>query len=261
MKRAILLAALAAAPLHADEAAVYFLDNLAVQYEGTGYRETMSGWELKVKPQGAGQGLRWRRGAFQAQAWRNNPYFSWEDGNSAGTVMRQTGQTRLAVNVLAADLRLPLAASGVEAVAGVLGLHATFDRKDVVFNTVPDDAGAQESLSALGPVLGFHASRRKALKGRWALWADGEFLVGQFLWTRNRQKTDGGSIHRDGFSYMIRAEAGAAVGRWRLGAGLVRQMHEILVPGGKGLPNGAAASLPINKIDFQSPFVSVSYDY
>lgn len=249
-----------AALCRADETSFYFLHNLAVQYEGTGYRQTPSGWELKVKPQGQGQGLRWRRGALQAQYWRNNPYFSWEDGNAADAVMRQTGQTRMALNALVVDGRFPLMGSRVEAVAGALGLHAVMDRRDVVFNTVLDAGETRESISALGPVLGFHTGGRKELRGRWALWADGEILAGQFLWTRNRQKADGGSISRDGFSYLFRAEAGLAAGRWRLGAGLVRHMHEVLVPGGKSRPNGGAASLPINKFDFASPFLSLSYD-
>ena len=48
---------------------------------------------------------------------------------------------------------------------------------------------------------------------------------------------------------------------WKLAVGQIRQMVEITVPGGKTLPTGAAASLPINKIDFDSPFLSVTYAY
>jgi hypothetical protein len=36
---------------------------------------------------------------------------------------------------------------------------------------------------------------------------------------------------------------------------------EIIVPAGKALPNGATASLPDNKTDFSSPFISVTYAY
>jgi hypothetical protein len=59
---------------------------------------------------------------------------------------------------------------------------------------------------------------------------------------------------------MARLEAGWQLGRMRLGAGWMRQELEIVVPGaGRSLPSGATASLPDNKTDYSSLFVSVTY--
>jgi hypothetical protein len=240
---------------HAGELSLYFLNNLAVQYEGTGFRERPAGWELKVKPQGVGQGLRWRQGRLQVQAWRNNPYYSWEDGNSAGAVERQTGQTRLSVQSLTADLRLPVSGRRWGMSAGLQAVTMRFDRKRTFFNGFPDP-DSQERVSAGGVVLGLHGGNPGP---RW--WWDGEFLTGHFFWTQNALRSGGGSIRRDGFSYVMRIEGGWRSDRCRVGVGLLRQMFEVLVPGGKRLPAGSAASLPINKIDFESPFVSVSWIY
>lgn len=242
---------------HAGELSVYYLNNLAVQYEGTGFRQTQAGWEVKVKPQAGGQGLRWRQGAFQLQYWRNNPHFSTEGGNGG----LQLGRTLLAADVALADVRLPLAGSVVEAVAGLSGARFRLDRKDVSFNGVNDPAGARETLTAAGPVLGFHGRAGEPRPGAWTFWADGEILIGHYLWTRNRLRVDGGNLSRSGFSYLFRAEAGLRRGPWRVGLGLLRQMHEVVVPGGRTLPNGGAVSLPVNKVDFGSPFVSVTYEF
>ena len=263
MKRVLfLLLFLAAAPLRADELAFYWLNNLAVQYEGTGYRPgPPAGWELKVKPQGSGEGLRWRHGSFQLQYWRNNPYFSWEDGNSASSTLRQTGQTRYGYETAVADIRFPLAGTALEAVGGLQAARVVFERKSIVFHEIREPASAGERMEALGPVLGFHGRAEKQLNGLWGLWTDGEVLAGHFFWTDDRQKTDGGAgnLHRGGYSYLFRAEAGLRRGPLRVGLGLVRQAAEIIVPGGKSLPGGAAASLPINQNDFQSPFISISW--
>jgi hypothetical protein len=259
MKRlAALMLCLSSIPLHAGNLSIYWLNNLAVQYEGTGYRETQSGWELKVKPQSVGQGVRWRGERIQIQAWRNNDYFCWEDGNSVSPLVRQTGQTRLTFRTIQADVRLPLAGSSVEATGGLILTDADFNRKDVMYGGVVV-AGAREHLSAVGPSMGVHASTVRSV-GRWALWADGEISMVRFLWSRNRLETNGGSIARGGFAYTMRGEIGLKRGAWSVSVGVVRQMHEILVPGGRGFSNGAAASLPINKIDFESPFISLSRD-
>jgi hypothetical protein len=259
MKRTLLLALLLPAAARADELSVYYLSNLAVQYEGTGFRESPGGWELKVKPKAGGQGLRWRHGRGQVQYWRNDPYYSSEAGNSASLTLHQYGETLYGYQTLVADLRLPLAGSALEAVGGAQGTRVVFKRKAVVFKDVPTDETPTEVLEALGPVVGLHAEAEKPLRGAWGLWADGEILTGHFFWTRNRQKSFGGSLHRDGYSYIFRAEAGVRCGGLRLGLGLARQAAEIVVPGGRALPNGGAASLPINQNDFDGSFISVSW--
>jgi hypothetical protein len=253
-----LLILLSPALAAAGEGSFYFLNNLAVQYEGTGFRQVPSGWELKVKPQGTGEGFRWRGGRWQAQYWRNNPYFSFENGNSATPTLQQRGQTRLSFDTLVLDGRLPLAGCAVEAVAGLQGTRVLFEREKIQFQLVPEAASARERLTALGPTLGLHGAAENPF-GKWALWADGEILATHYFWTRNRLRAEGGGLHRDGYGYLFRAEAGLRRGAFRIGVGVVRQATEIVVPGGLALPGGAAASLPVNHVDFESPFVSLTW--
>ncbi len=247
--------------LRAGELALYYLPGAQVEYEGTGFRQVPSGWELKVKPRSAGAGLRWRHALgrdvdFQAQFWRNQAFFAREDGNSASGTLRQTGQTRLTLNHLMADLRHPLWNSPVRAVLGAQGLHETFERRDVLFHGAPQPGGATEALDAAGAYMGFEGSASRASwYGSW------EVLLGHLFLTSNRQQTGGGSIRRDGYTYMFRLEAGWRKGPWRAGVGYVRQLFQVLVPGGKTFGTGAAASLPINKTDFFSPLLAVSYEY
>jgi hypothetical protein len=259
--RALIVLLFAAAPAAAGELALYYLPGAQVEYEGTGFRQVHSGWELKVKPKSAAAGLRWRHPlrddlAVETQFWRNQAFFAREDGNSVSATLRQTGQTRLTLNHLMADLRHPLLGGSLEAVLGAQGVHETFERRDVVFHAAAQPGAVTEALDAAGAYIGFHASRAK---GRW--YADGELLLGHLFLTGNRQSTGGGSIRRDGYTYMFRAEAGYRRGRWRAGVGYVRQMLEVLVPGGKTFGTGAAASLPINKTDFFSPALTVAYEY
>lgn len=249
-----------ATSLRAGKLSVYYLPSARVEYEGTGFRQFDAGWELKAKPLKTGQGLRWRHDlsdslAVQFSYWRNDPTFFSEDGNTRGGPLRQTGQTKLALNNFFIDLRKPLHDSSVEAVGGIQGACVSMRRKNIVFNLSPESGSPRERLSALGPYIGFHGGNSRAFYWDW------ELTLGHFFWTQNTQKTAGGSIHRGGYSYNFRFEAGWQRGDWGIGAGYVKQMLEITVPGGKALPSGAAASLPINKFDFASPFVTVNYAY
>jgi hypothetical protein len=251
-------------PLRADEFSFYFLSNLAVQYEGTGFRQSSEGWELKVKPQDVGSGFRWRRSlprdwALQTQYWRNNSHYSWEDGNSVSDTLRQTGETRLSVQTLMTDLRRPLAdSSASEAVVGLQGVAESFHRKNILFNGRPEAGRPLERLYAAGAYMGFHRGGHRALGRGFLVW-DWEATLGHFFVTKNRQNVQGGSIRSNGYSYGFRAEGGYEKGGWRATAGFVRHMFQITVPGGRSLATGAAASLPINKIDFASPFFTLGY--
>jgi hypothetical protein len=253
------------APLCAAEVSLYYLPGAQVEYEGTGYRETSNGWELKVKPQSSGMGLRWRQGltdklALQVQGWANKPFFATEDGNAQSDTLRQTGQTKLAFQTLMADLRRPLSNSSVEVLAGLVGFHETFHRKDIVFNLAQEPGCAHEAISALGAYFGFHGGHGPTTGQRGFYW-DGEATMGHFFFTDNKLTVDGGSIHRNGYTYTLRLEGGWCQGSWRAGMGYLRQLYQVMVQGGQTMSTGAAASLPINKTDFFSPFVVVSYVY
>ena len=252
----------AARTLRADDVSLFYLYSNAVEYEGSGYRQTREGWELKVKPHGAGLGLRWRHPwtedwSMNWQYWQNFAYYSWEDGNSVSPTLRQTGQTKLGVHELMGDARHPLEGSSVQALAGLEGVYESYRRKDIVFNQVSDPSSVQEGLSALGAYIGF-AREPKPDPARRFYW-DGEISIGHLFFTRDVQSIEGGSIHRDGYTYHFRVEGGFRRENWRAGLGFVRHMIEITVPGGKALPTGAAASLPINKIDFGSPYLVLTF--
>jgi hypothetical protein len=252
----------------AGDLSLYGLPQARVEYEGTGFRQVPNGWELKVKPHTPALGLRWRetfspRLALQAQYWVNRTHANQEKGNTQAGPLTQTGQTRMFVNSLWLDLRVPLAGSRVEAVGGVNGLYESFRRKDIVFNLVPQEGTFLETHAALGVHVGFHAGSATPAPeepgGRF-FW-DGEILFGNFLWTRNTLRADGGSIRRGGYSYLARGELGWARGPWRWTAGYTRHLYETLVPGGRTASGGAAVSLPINKTDFYGPFLGVGYAY
>jgi len=257
---ALSLLLVSVAPLRAGEIALYGLPKAQVEYEGTGHRQYASGWELKVKPETPAAGLRWRQPlteklSLQAQYWLNRPAFNREDGNSQSTSLRQTGQTRLAVQNFVVDLRRPLEGTPVEVVAGLQGACETFTRRDIVFNGAAETGRPVERLWGAGAVIGLHGGRA----GR--LYYDWEALLGHLFFTGNSQEINGGSIHRDGYTYLLRLEGGVRLKDWRLGAGFVRQLLQIQAPGGKSLPSGATTSFPINKTDFFSPFIAVTYDY
>src|SRR5687768_7785320 len=93
----------------AGELAIYYLPENQVEYEGLGYRQFDEGWDIKLKPKGSGQGLRWRhelagKWMAQLQYWRNAPFFAREDGNARDAANRQTGQTRISVQNFMADV-------------------------------------------------------------------------------------------------------------------------------------------------------------
>ncbi len=256
--------AFAAASAIAGEFSLQGVPQARMEYEGTGFRQTPNGWELKVKPWTPAAGFRWRASvtpklAWQAQYWVNRSAYFMEDGNTQAGPLRQTGQTRQSLEALWVDLRRPLGGSSVEAVAGVHGVHQSFRRKSIVFNTLPEAETALDTQTGAGLHLGFHA-RRGPREGRPGYW-EGEVLLGHLVWTRNNNPTEGGSIHRGGYTYAVRLEAGRVFGRARLGLGYTRQLYEILVPGGRALPTGAAASLPINKTDFFGPYLSLGWTY
>ncbi|MBI4396430.1 MAG: hypothetical protein HY548_05000 [Elusimicrobia bacterium] len=255
------LCLLATISSQAVELSFYVLPGAQVEYEGTGYRQFDEGWELKVKPRRSGTGIRWRRSlakdlALQAQYWQNDAFYAREDGNAVSATRRQTGQTKLSVQSFVMDVRRPLEGSSVEVVAGLTGVYETFHRKDIVFNSSPEANHAQTDLSAAGAQAGFHAGRQRG-KFYW----DGEMTIGHLFLTHNSQTTEGGSIHRNGYTYAFRLESGWKVQNFGFGVGYVRQLFQIMTPGGKTFPSGAAASLPINKTDFFSPFISASYQF
>ncbi|HRY28795.1 MAG TPA: hypothetical protein P5079_02020 [Elusimicrobiota bacterium] len=249
----------------AGEISLMYLPQSQIEYEGTGYRRFDEGWELKVKPQSAAAGFLWRhplsdRWDLQAQFWRNQSFFAREDGNAKSDLMRQTGQTELTVNNLILDVRRPLAGSSVRAVAGLQGVYENFHRKEILFNAVPEAGDSRENLSAAGAVLGF-AGASPDSTDRNRFYCGWEALFGHFFYTRTSHAIDGGSIHRDGYSYALRLETGYQMRKWRLGAGFVRQLIQVQVPGGRTFPGGAAASLPINKTDFFGLFLALSHVY
>lgn len=262
MKRVlVLLLCGVASAAAADEWSLQLLPQGYVEYEGSGYRQVPSGWELKVKPWNPVGGIRWRRTlsvdwAVQAQAWANRATYAGEIGNRSG--IQQYGQTSLAVQTLWLDARRPLRFSPVEIVFGVNGARQVFKRKAIEFGA-PEPDTARETLQSLGAHVGFHAGRKPPPRG--FFW-DGEILLGHSFWTRNRLRVEGGTIDRRGYTYHFRWEGGYAVGRWRLSAGYARQLVEVLVPGGKSLPTtGATVSLPINKTDLFGPFLALGWTY
>jgi hypothetical protein len=256
-----LLFLLIAAPVAANEAALYYLPGAQLEYEGTGYREVSNGWELKVKPRSSAAGLRWRHRltenwSMQAQHWRNQAFYAREDGNAFNDALRQTGQTRLSLRNFLVDVRHPLGGSLVEAVAGTQAVYATFQRRDIVYNLAPAAGSPKERLAGYGAFFGLHG-----VKPGKRFYLDWELLFGHLFFTRNKQNAAGGSIRDDGYTYSARIEGGVRVGRWSVGVGYFRQLAQIMVPGGKTLPSGAVSSLPINKIDFFSPLATVRYEY
>lgn len=258
----LFLFSLAATPVAAGQVSVYYLPENQVEYEGLGYRTFDQGHDIKLKPHGSGMGLRWRhelagKWTAQMQYWRNNPFFAREDGNARDALNRQTGQTRIAVQNFMADVGRPLHGSRVAAVAGLQGVHQTLDRRDIVFNGAPEPGSSRENLEAAGAYFGF----RRADEGSKRFYGEWEFLIGHFFKTRNSQTTGGGSVRREGYSYTVRLEAGCRLERWKLGLGFVRHTLQVHVPGGATFPSGAARSFPINKTDFFSPFLSLTYVY
>jgi len=253
----------------AGELSLQIVPQARVEYEGTGYREEQSGWELKVKPWTSAGGVRWRtdlspQWGFQVQYWRNRPaYFAQFDNNAGGT-QDQTGQMRLAIQSLWLDLRHPLAGSTVEAVAGINGLYQTLRQKNMVYNQTPEPGSSVDKQSGLGAHLGVHGKGQgHAMSWGPALFWDGELLFGHYFLTHNTLPTDGGSIHQGGYSYNARLEGGLAWTRWRLSLGYTRQMYELFVPGGRRFAPGskATASLPINKDDFFGTFLALGWTY
>lgn len=257
--------------LRAGELSLQWMPQARVEYEGTGYREVPSGWELKVKPWTPAGGIRWRtelspRWGFQMQYWKNSPAYFAEFGNSAGDNKNQTGQMKLSVQSLWADLRRPLAGSPVEVVFGVNGLYQTIRQKDVAFWGTPEPGSSLETQTGLGGHLGFHGKGLGRPMGWGPAWFwDGELLFGHYFLTHNTLTAEGGSIHQGGYTYHMRAEGGLAWTRWRLSLGYTRQLYEILVPGGRRFTSGAeksaAASLPINKTDFFGTFLALGWVY
>lgn len=257
--------------LKAGEFSLQLVPQARVEYEGTGYREVPSGWELKVKPWTPAGGVRWRTelsptSGLQIQYWKNRPAYFAEFGNSAGDGKTQTGQMELSMQSLWVDLRRPLAGSPVEVVFGVNGLYQTLRQKDVAFWGTSEPGSSLEIQTGLGAHIGFHGKGlgRPMAWGPSLFW-DGELLFGHYFLTHNTLTTDGGSIHQGGYTYNMRLEGGLAWSRWRLSLGYTRQLYELLVPGGRrftaGADSSAAASLPINKTDFSGTFMALGWTY
>lgn len=256
---------------HGRELSFQWMPQARIEYEGTGYREVPNGWELKVKPWTPAGGVRWRTDpvpgwGVQAQYWMNRPSYAYEIGNSAGDSANQTGQTELSLQSMWVDLRRPLARSSVEVVFGVNGAYQSFRRKDVVFLGSSEPGTVHEKQTALGGHIGFHGyGMAQKMDWRPALFWDGELLLGHYFWTRNALDTEGGGIHRGGYSYLFRLEGGVAWPRWRCSFGYTRQLYEILVPGGRrftpGQESSATASLPINKTDLFGFFLALTRTY
>jgi hypothetical protein len=242
-----------------------YLHNAAVEYEGTGFREHPQGWELKVKPQSPAIAVRWRKDvardlAVQTFYLHNKPYYSWEDGN-AGSVDRQSGETRFSVHTLMVDLRRPFAGSSFGMMAGLMGARQTFERKNIINGGVPAPESlidpVKESLTAAGAYVGVHGGTPRDARG-WSYWS-GEASIGHFLHTRNTQRSEGATHRRWGECYTLRWEGGVRSGNWRWGLGYLRQELGVKVPGGRALPNGAAVSFPVNKTNFQGAYLAVTY--
>ncbi len=255
----ILVSLLVAADLFAGEVSLFYSPNNRVQYEGVGYRQQDSGWELKTKPAGNGAGLRVRHAlpgqwGMTLQYWTNLSFYEREDGNAQSHVLRQTGQTELTIQNLLWGVSHPIQGSLLEAVFGVQGTQAVFRRKDFVFNGVFSAVQTQEEIRGAGGWLGVHG----AAKGR-AFFIDGEVLLGHYFLTSNKLSVEGGGVHQGGYSYLFILEAGVRFRQWRFSAGFCRQLMQIHVPGGKSLGNGATVSFPINKLDFSSPFIAITF--
>lgn len=257
--------------LQAGELSVQLMPQARVEYEGTGFREVPSGWELKVKPWSPAGGIRWRTElsplwGFQAQYWKNRPAYFAEFGNSAGGDQNQSGQMKLSLQSLWVDLRHPLRGSSVEAVFGVNGLYQTIRQKDVIFWGNPEPGSSLETQMGLGAHLGFHG-KGQGLPLSWgpALFWDGELLFGHYFLTHNTLTSDEGSIHQGGYTYNMRLEGGLAWARWRFSLGYSRQLYELFVPGGRrftpGATASATASLPINKVDIFGPYLALGWTY
>jgi hypothetical protein len=257
--------------LRGGEVSLQWVPQARSEYEGVGYREVPSGWELKVKPWTPAGGIRWREElspqlGFQMQYWANRSTYFAEFGNSAGGDMAQEGQARLSLQSLWVDVRRPLAGSSVEGVLGINGMYQSLRQKDVVFHGTPEPGTSHEKHTALGAHLGFHG---KGLGHPWGrgpgLFWDGELLLGHYFWTQNALTSDDGSIRQGGYTYHLRLEGGLAWERWRLSLGYTRQLYEILVPGGRRFTPGAAssatASLPINKSDLFGAFLALGWTY
>ena len=269
MKKWLAMALLLLAPaLRAGDVALYYLNNAALDWEGSGYRDNSTGgWEIKDKPQGPAFALRWKQSLtrdLDAQIFyvRNKPYYSFENGADGLAALneQQTGETRIAMNEINIDVRRPLEDSKFGVLAGGQGISEIFNRKDISYWGTPDTSTAREALCALGGYLGVYTAGLPA-KNRGFYW-DMDFSIGHYFWTHNAIKDYGGSMHSNGFFYAARLEAGWQIGRMRLGAGWIRQEMEIIVPAGKELPiSKATASLPDNKTDFSSPFISLTYVY
>lgn len=242
----------------AGELALYYIPQAHLQYEGTGFREVSGGWEIKVKPVNGALGLRYRTPltdltSLQIQYWLDKTSFMKEFNTTEGE--QQEAQTRMTLNNLMIDLQYPLAHSAWKAVAGLQGVHHTFYRKDSIFRGVQEKGQVLEILKAAGVYIGL--SRSALNRFYW----DAEATIGHLFFTRNTQRTDRGSIHSNGYTYHFRIELGYQKNPLRIGLGFLRQMIQIQVPGGKALPNGAAASSPINKLDFFGPFLTAAYVY
>lgn len=173
--------------LRAGEVSLQILPQARVEYEGTGYREVASGWELKVKPWTPAGGIRWRTElsptlGFQIQYWKNRPAYPAEFGNSAGEGAAQEGQMRLGFQSLWADVRRPHRCP-VEAVFGVNGLYQTIDQKDVVYHGTPESGSSHETQTGLGAHMGIHGKGRgRPWGGGPSLFWDGELLIGHYFW-------------------------------------------------------------------------------
>ncbi len=245
--------------LYAGEMTLYFLPRAQLHWEGSGFRQFDEAWTVKVYQLGTGTGLRWREQmhknlTLHVQYWRNNPRYADETGNVKSTNLNQTVRTKLDMHNLMVDVCHPLESSSIEVLAGIQGTCNRFQRQDIIFNTVVVSE-QQENLSGLGAYIGFHGGRTRMFYYDW------EATLGHLFLTHNIQTAEGGSIHREGFTYNFRVEAGIQRNKWRFGIGYICQLVQIMVPGGKTLPSGDAISLPINKFDFFSPTLSVSYVY
>ncbi|HOW27849.1 MAG TPA: hypothetical protein PK876_05050 [Elusimicrobiota bacterium] len=257
---------LLAPAVRAGQMSVYYSPSAQVEYEGTGYRSTAQGWELKVKPLSAATGFVWdhdltKGRSLNIQYWRNESYYHREDGNALSATLRQTGLTRLAFHNVLAGLRVPVKERRLAASLGLQGVRETFDRTGFVFNGNATGETACSSLGGIGACLGLHGGSKGVEPKKCAFYSDWDLMFGHLFLTTGRPRAEGGSIHRDGYTYTFRLEAGVSSPRWRCGLSYVRQLFQVQFPGGASLPSGAAASLPINKTDFFGPFLNLSYVY
>jgi len=147
MKKWLAMALLLLAPaLRAGDVALYYLNNAALDWEGSGYRDNSTGgWEIKDKPQGPAFALRWKQSLtrdLDAQIFyvRNKPYYSFENGADGLAALneQQTGETRIAMNEINIDVRRPLEDSKFGVLAGGQGISEIFNRKDISYWGTPD---------------------------------------------------------------------------------------------------------------------------